>query len=69
MDSEKSKYPFFNREISLSARTRDEYGGSQVGTRILEEKIRPDAYNPNPLPDIVAKNVLLYVREDVEGIL
>jgi hypothetical protein len=69
IESEKSKYPVFKREISLPARTRDEYGGSHVGTRMSDEKIRPDANDPNPSPAIVAKNVPLYVREYMEGIL
>ena len=69
MESENSKYPFFKREISLLARTRDEYEGSQVGTRMSDEKIRPDANVPNPSPAILAKNVSLFVSEYMEGIL
>jgi hypothetical protein len=56
IERENSKYPFCKDEMSFSARNTDVLGGTQTGIRLSDEKMRPDANEPNPFPVIVAEN-------------
>ncbi len=55
--------------MSFSARITDVPGGTQIGIRVSDEKMRPVANVPNPFPVIVAENPSWNTSEDMDGML